>query len=63
MIFITTCIGSSSLFGAVPSAISIAVIPSDQISALISYPSYCSMTSGAIQQGDPTNVNLLFPGL
>lgn len=36
-------------------AISMAVMPSDQMSALASYP-VCWMTSGAIQNGVPTNV-------
>ena len=36
-------------------AISIHVMPSDQISALWSYPD-CLMTSGDIQYGVPTNV-------
>jgi len=48
-------------FGASPNANSIAVMPSDQISALKSYPSVYSATSGAIQHGDPTNVCFLVP--
>jgi len=49
------------MYGASPSANSIHVIPIDQISAEKSYPfyknenmkiTYCSITSGAIQQGD-----------
>jgi len=47
--------------GASPWASSIAVIPSDQISALKSYPSVYSATSGAIQQGEPTNVDFFWP--
>jgi hypothetical protein len=63
MIYKSTRIAGSSLFGASPYAISIAVMPSDHISALISYPSFTSITSGAIQQGEPTNVYLFYPGL
>src|ERR1700760_2539309 len=47
-----------SLYGGSPFASSNAVIPSDQMSALWSYPD-CLMTSGAIQKGVPTNVFFL----
>uniref|UniRef100_A0A182J0G7 Uncharacterized protein n=1 Tax=Anopheles atroparvus TaxID=41427 RepID=A0A182J0G7_ANOAO len=53
---ISTFIGGYLWYGAVPVAISIAVIPNDQMSALKSYPWSCSITSGAIQHGVPTNV-------
>eukprot|EP00345_Euplotes_harpa_P002516 CAMPEP_0168324202 /NCGR_PEP_ID=MMETSP0213-20121227/3946_1 /TAXON_ID=151035 /ORGANISM="Euplotes harpa, Strain FSP1.4" /LENGTH=117 /DNA_ID=CAMNT_0008326439 /DNA_START=556 /DNA_END=909 /DNA_ORIENTATION=- len=49
------------MYGASPSASSIAVIPIDQMSAEKSYPLCCSITSGAIQQGDPTKVFLFSP--
>uniref|UniRef100_A0A182NWP6 Uncharacterized protein n=1 Tax=Anopheles dirus TaxID=7168 RepID=A0A182NWP6_9DIPT len=53
---ISTFIGGYLWYGAVPVAISMAVIPNDQMSALKSYPWSCSITSGAIQHGVPTNV-------
>mmetsp|Transcript_145414 Transcript_145414/g.205871 ORF Transcript_145414/g.205871 Transcript_145414/m.205871 type:complete len:256 (-) Transcript_145414:496-1263(-) len=51
----STRIGCKSEFGGSPFANSMAVTPSDQISA---FPSYADnlMTSGAIQKGVPTNV-------
>ena len=59
-----TLIAGNSEFGASPWASSIEVTPSDQISALKSYPSSLySITSGAIQHGDPTKVYLLCPTL
>ena len=58
-----TRIAGSSEFGASPFASSIAVIPSDHMSALKSYPSLCSITSGAIQHGEPTKVYLFYPAL
>ncbi len=50
-----TFIGCVLAFGGSAFAISIVVIPRDQMSALKSYPD-CSITSGAIQNGVPTNV-------
>lgn len=59
-----TLIAGNSELGASPWANSIDVTPRDQISALKSYPSSLySITSGAIQHGDPTNVCLLCPTL
>jgi hypothetical protein len=55
-----TFIAGSSEYGASPQASSIAVIPTDQISAAKSWPDY-SMTSGAIQHGEPTKVFLFYP--
>ena len=46
--------------GAAPNAISIAVIPNDQMSAEVSWPYYC-MTSGAIQHGEPQTVLFFCP--
>lgn len=43
-----TFIGCMSEYGGSPLASSIAVMPKDQISALLSYPD-CLITSGAIQ--------------
>ena len=62
-ITMSTRIGWRSEFGASPFASSIAVIPRDQMSALKSYPFAYSMTSGAIQHGEPTKVILLCPAL
>ena len=63
IIYSKTLIAGNSLFGASPYESSIAVIPKDQMSALISYPSDYSITSGAIQHGDPTNVYRFYPAL
>ena len=49
--------GWYSANGGSPFAISMAVIPKLQISALASYPAW-RITSGAIQNGVPTNVCL-----
>lgn len=51
----STFMGWFSANGGSPFAISMAVMPSDQMSALASYP-VCLMTSGAIQNGVPTKV-------
>jgi hypothetical protein len=52
-----TFIAGSSEYGASPWANSIAVMPTDHMSAAKSCPDY-SITSGAIQQGEPTKVFL-----
>ena len=59
----STRMGCRSLYGGVPLAASIAVMPSDQMSHLELYPSdSCAwITSGAIQKGVPVNVRRLFP--
>ena len=58
--FIKTSIAWRLWWGGLPYANSRAVIPSDQMSAFRSYPSgLCSMTSGAIQHGEPTKVCFL----
>lgn len=49
--------GSSSRYGGSFSIISIAMMPSDQMSTLAPY-SFCLTTSGAIQYGVPTMVAL-----
>mmetsp|Transcript_10232 Transcript_10232/g.18653 ORF Transcript_10232/g.18653 Transcript_10232/m.18653 type:complete len:241 (-) Transcript_10232:300-1022(-) len=46
-------------FGGFPYASSIAVMPKDQMSAFILYGLFCSMTSGAIQSGEPVKVAAL----
>ena len=53
-----TFMGWISAYGGSPFASSSAVMPRDQMSALPSYPD-CLMTSGAIQNGVPTNVFFL----
>ena len=54
--FIITLISVSSPFGTIPSAISIAVMPIDHMSAFWQYPPLSwSKTYGAIQQGEPIN--------
>ena len=58
--FIKAFMGGRSICGTQPSAISRAIIPSDHTSDLKSYPSFCSIFSGAIQQGEPTNAISLF---
>lgn len=50
-----TLMGCMSAYGGFPSAISMAVIPRDQMSAKQLYPISC-MTSGAIQNGVPMTV-------
>jgi len=46
-------LGDKLLRGTFPYANSKAVIPKDHISAFLSYPSSCLITSGAIQCGEP----------
>mmetsp|Transcript_30947 Transcript_30947/g.68539 ORF Transcript_30947/g.68539 Transcript_30947/m.68539 type:complete len:258 (+) Transcript_30947:2600-3373(+) len=55
----STFMGGNLANGACPCAISSSVIPNDQMSAALSYPSVCSITSGAIQHGVPTKVILV----
>lgn len=50
-----TLMGCNSELGGSPLASSMAVMPRDQMSALLSQQD-CLMTSGAIQNGVPTNV-------
>jgi hypothetical protein len=49
-------LGVKLLRGTLPYANSIAVIPNDHISAFVSYPSICLITSGAIHYGEPIKV-------
>mmetsp|Transcript_25284 Transcript_25284/g.83050 ORF Transcript_25284/g.83050 Transcript_25284/m.83050 type:complete len:370 (-) Transcript_25284:236-1345(-) len=55
---ISACMGCICEYGGLPCASSMAVMPSDQMSAFSSCPPPCSpwMTSGAIQKGVPVNV-------
>lgn len=54
-VIMTTLKGGNFANGACPCASSRSVMPTDQMSADRSYE-LCSITSGAIQQGVPTNV-------
>lgn len=48
--------GSMPKYGGLPVAISYSVMPSDQMSALVSYILPSVITSGAIQRGVPVKV-------
>mmetsp|Transcript_375 Transcript_375/g.1087 ORF Transcript_375/g.1087 Transcript_375/m.1087 type:complete len:314 (+) Transcript_375:1522-2463(+) len=55
-ILTSTTMGASSAYGARPVASSMAVMPMLQMSALVSYPELCCMTSGAMKSGLPMKV-------